>query len=149
LFAQYSPYPDYVHAAHSIYFQILGNHGFVGLAIFLAIWITTWRSAAWLRVNGAAQPETRWCADLGSMCQVSLVGYAVGGTFLSLSYFDLPYDILVAVIATRVWIQTRGWEREPVYKASWKTIPGLASAPVAATTGGGLAASKRGSGIGS
>jgi hypothetical protein len=27
------------------------------------------------------------------MCQVSLVGYMVGGAFLSLAYFDLFYDI--------------------------------------------------------
>jgi hydrogenase/urease accessory protein HupE len=36
------------------------------------------------------------------MMQVALVAYAVGGAFLSLSYFDLPYYIAIAVAATRV-----------------------------------------------
>ncbi|MBK7841739.1 MAG: hypothetical protein IPJ49_29460 [Candidatus Obscuribacter sp.] len=85
-------------------FLVLGNHGFVGLALFLALWIVTWKSAAWIRREGTKQPETKWCSDLGAMCQVSLVGYAVGGAFLSLSYFDLPYNIMVLVVLTRKWI---------------------------------------------
>ncbi|MFY7942057.1 MAG: hypothetical protein ACOVOX_14225, partial [Burkholderiaceae bacterium] len=51
------------------------------------------------------------------------------GAFLSLSYFDLPYYIMVAVVVTRVWVQTKGWEREPVYPRGWRTIPGLATPP--------------------
>ena len=126
LFAMYSPYPDYVHAAHSIYFQVLGNHGFVGLAIFLAMWIATWRSAGWLKSQKFSSPEAKWCNDMGAMCQVALVGYAVGGAFLSLAYFDLPYNIMAMVILTRVWATKKGWETEPAYAPGWKTIPGLA-----------------------
>ena len=127
LFAKYSPYPDYVHAAHSIYFQVMGNHGFIGLFIFLGIWISTWRSANWLRKRKNITPETQWAADLAAMCQVSLVGYAVGGAFLSLSYFDLPYNIMLMVVITRVWVEKQKWKTEPEYKAGWLTIPGLAT----------------------
>ncbi|MEO5696569.1 MAG: putative O-glycosylation ligase, exosortase A system-associated, partial [Burkholderiaceae bacterium] len=126
LFAMYSPYPGVSRAAHSNYFQVLGNHGFVGLAIFLWIWIATWRSAAWLRRYAVGIPEAKWCVELGAMCQVSLVGYMAGGAFLSLAYFDLPYNIMVLVMVTRIWVQTRGWEREPVYARGWRTLPGLA-----------------------
>ncbi len=130
LFAAYSPvYTGSVHAAHSIYFQVLGNHGFVGLFLFLLIWILTWRSANWLRARGAVIPEARWCANLAAMCQVSLVGYAVGGAFLSLAYFDLPYNIMVIVVLTRVWVEKKGWESEPVYVPGWRTIPGLLAQP--------------------
>lgn len=104
LFALYSPYPDSVHAAHSIYFQVLGNHGFIGLAIFLGMWIATWRTASACIKTAAKVPDAKWCVDLGTMCQVSLVGYLVGGAFLSLSYFDLPYNILVLVVLTRQWL---------------------------------------------
>jgi putative inorganic carbon (hco3(-)) transporter len=60
-----------------------------------------WRWAGWLRRNAAANPETQWAADLGSLCQVSLVGFAAGGAFLSLAYFDLPYNLLVLVVVAR------------------------------------------------
>lgn len=126
LFFLYSPYPEYVHAAHSIYFQVLGNHGFVGLALFIALWLATWRTAGWLRREGGRVAQARWCAELGSMCQVSLVGYAVGGAFLSLSYFDLPYNIMVLVVLARIWVEKQRWLTEPVYAPGWRTIPGLA-----------------------
>lgn len=114
LVAIYSPYPDFVHAAHSIYFLALGNHGFIGLALFLAIWVTTWRYAEWLRKTQTNIPQAKWCADLGAMCQVSLAGYAVGGTFLSLTYFDLPYNIMMLVVLGRQWMLNKGWEKESI-----------------------------------
>jgi putative inorganic carbon (hco3(-)) transporter len=127
LFAIYSPYPDYVHAAHSIYFQVLGNHGFVGLTLFVGIFITTWRSAGWLRKHKSLGPQAKWCADLGAMCQVALAGYAVGGAFLSLAYFDLPYYIMVMIVLTRIWVEKQSWQTEPTYAPGWKTLPGLAA----------------------
>jgi probable O-glycosylation ligase (exosortase A-associated) len=100
IFGSYAPNPTDIHAAHSIYFQVLGEHGFVGLLLFLLIWVLVWRSAAFLRKQGAADPQVSWARDLGSMCQVSLVGYLVGGAFLSLAYFDLPYNLLVLMVVT-------------------------------------------------
>jgi probable O-glycosylation ligase (exosortase A-associated) len=101
VFSVYAPVPDRIHAAHSIYFQVLGEHGFVGLGLFLLLWFLVWRDADWLRKNGSRRDSTRWASDLGGMCQVSLVGYFVGGAFLSLAYFDLPYNILIATVLAR------------------------------------------------
>ncbi len=104
-FLLYAPNPNDVHAAHSIYFQVLGEHGFIGLILFLLMWFFVWRWAGWLRVNAGACDETRWASVLGSMVQASLAGYAVGGAFLSLAYFDLPYNLLVLVVLTRRWVE--------------------------------------------
>lgn len=57
------------------------------------------------------------------MVQVSLVGYAVGGAFLSLSYFDLPYNMMVMVVAAQAWVRSRGWERDP--QTPWLEYIGL------------------------
>ena len=103
IFAKFAPNPLDLHAAHSIYFQVLGEHGFIGLFLFLAIWWSTWRTAQWLIRNCGEARETEWCRHLGAMCQVALVGYAVGGAFLSLAYFDLPYDILIIAVLAKRW----------------------------------------------
>ena len=125
LFARFSPNPLDIHAAHSIYFQVLGNHGFIGLILFLGLLAATWRSAGWLRRQHFASPDASWCNDLGAMCQVALAGYLVGGAFLSLAYFDLPYDIMVLVVVARIWAEKQRWKTEPVYESTWTTIPGL------------------------
>lgn len=111
-FLLYGVYETIVRAAHSIYFQILGNHGFVGLFLYLAFWLATYRTAGWLRNNGKRYAEAKWTADLGAMVQVSLVGYAVGGAFLSMPYFDLPYNMMVMVVLAKKWVERRRWETE-------------------------------------
>jgi probable O-glycosylation ligase (exosortase A-associated) len=120
VFAAYAPVPDDVHAAHSISFQVLGEHGFVGLALFLLLWFLVWRTASWLRSNGHKHPDSAWTADLGAMCHASIAAYLVGGTFLSLAYFDLPYDVLVLLVVARRWVEEKGWERESALAPSPK-----------------------------
>jgi len=109
-FILYGKYETIVRAAHSIYFQILGNHGFIGLFLFLLLWIVTYREAGWLMKNARGDPNTLWAAQLGAMAQVSLVGYATGGAFLSLGYFDLPYNIMVLVVLTKKWVTSEVWQ---------------------------------------
>ena len=129
-FELYSPFPKAVFAAHSIYFQMMGSHGFIGLALFLALWVSTWRTGGWLRKHAAGIEQARWAAELGSLVQVSLLGYAVGGAFLSLAYFDLPYNLMVLVVLARVWVATRAWEREPPPKPPfWKRKQGREQRP--------------------
>ena len=105
MFARYAPDPCDLHAAHSIYFQILGEHGFVGLGIFLLFWALTWRTATWV-IKNAGAVDMPWAGRLASMVQVSLAGYFVGGAFLSLAYFDLPYDLMVIVVLCRVLVES-------------------------------------------
>lgn len=125
LFAAYSPYPERVHAAHSIYFQVLGNHGIVGLALFVAVFLSTLWCAGVVRREGRMHPESSWCVQLASMAQVSLVGYLVGGAFLSLSYFDLPYNIMMLVVLSMYWTRRQSWNTEPDYNKMKWVIPGV------------------------
>jgi len=112
-FQQYGPYEATPRAAHSIYFQVLGNHGFIGLGLFLFVWFSTYRTAGWLRRYVPEHSSAHWVPLLGGMIQVSLVGYAVGGAFLSLAYFDLPYDMMVMAVLAKQWVMRRGWETDP------------------------------------
>lgn len=113
LFLLYAPEPDRIHAAHSIYFMVLGEHGFIGLFLFVLLFVLTWFSAGRLRILGKQRPETKWLSDLGAMCQVSLAGYAVGGAFLSLSYWDMPYNIMALVVMGNRWLDNKQWQTEP------------------------------------
>lgn len=107
LFAIYSPDPMRVHAAHSIYFQALGEQGFPGLVLFMSIGVFVWLDARRLiRLGKADAKNFGWAADLGRMVQVSMIGYATGGAFLSLTYWDMPYNIM-AMIGCAVYLTRR------------------------------------------
>jgi len=123
-FGQFAPDPRDIHAAHSIYFQILGEHGFVGLLLYLMIWFTCWRTAQWLRTNGKLHSESQWVVALGSMAQVSMMGFFVGGAFLSLAYYDLPFNLMVILVVTQRWVKERMWEKETALDASLPPIRG-------------------------
>ena len=105
IFARYAPNPTDLHAAHSIYFQMLGEHGFVGLCLFLLLWALVWRDASWIDRQSRAREGWQWASDLARMVQVSLIGYGVGGAFLSLAYYDVPYNLIAALLLTRVMLE--------------------------------------------
>jgi probable O-glycosylation ligase (exosortase A-associated) len=46
--------------------------------------------------------ETKWAADLASMIQVSMVGYAASGAFLGLAYFDLYYTLVAIMVICKL-----------------------------------------------
>ncbi len=98
--AKYSPAPDQVVVAHSVYFQMLGEHGFVGLALFLIFWALVWRQSSSLRRQAKGVPELRWVYSLMSMVQASLVGYAVGGAFINIAFWDMPYYLFALITIT-------------------------------------------------
>jgi probable O-glycosylation ligase (exosortase A-associated) len=114
VFSRYAPNPDDLHAAHSIYFQVLGEHGYVGLMLFLLLWFFLWRDASWIVRHCRGRSELQWASDLARMIQVSLVGYAVGGAFQNQAYFDVPYDLLIALVLTRSLVEKeiRGLEKQ-------------------------------------
>jgi probable O-glycosylation ligase (exosortase A-associated) len=102
-FDRYAPDPEDVHAAHSIYFQILGEHGYVGLGLFLLILIFAWRTATKLIEKSHERPDWEWAGEMARAVQVSLVGFFVGGAFINIAYWDLQYyEIALLVIATRL-----------------------------------------------
>ncbi|MDN4053746.1 putative O-glycosylation ligase, exosortase A system-associated [Massilia sp. YIM B02763] len=97
-FLLYAPNPTDYHVAHSIYFQVLGDQGFVGLALFLLLMFFAWRTGTRIIRFCKDRPDLKWASDLARMSQVSVIGYAVSGAFLSLAYFDLYYDIIIILV---------------------------------------------------
>lgn len=125
---------DHGRAAHSIYFQVLGDTGFVGFALYLATvgsaLLNTFRVLAVVR----GRPELRWAGQLARMLQVSLVGFLSGGAALSMAYYD---GFLIVFALTAALLET---VRHPVAVAAeaastepkWKRIDAVAAAGVSA-----------------
>ena len=115
------PADAFPHAAHSIYFEILGDLGFVGLFLFLSVIGMSLWNCRWIVRQTRNRPDLAWARDLARLTQVSLVIYLVTGAALSMGYFELVYVLVAvlsrcrrvvskAVVAGRVSIETDPWD---------------------------------------
>jgi putative inorganic carbon (HCO3(-)) transporter len=101
VFAMYGDTQYGWHVAHSIYFEMLGEQGFVGLGIFLLLLGSVFRSAGKLAREFRNHQQANWISAYSSMVQMSLLAYAVSGMFLSRAYFDLYYQLVATVVILR------------------------------------------------
>ncbi len=92
---------------HSIWFQVLAEHGFVGLALFIVFWLVTWRTASRVIKTCRQRGDLTWARDLAGMCQAALIAYWVGGSFLGLAYWDYPYILAAILVLTKVVVDSR------------------------------------------
>ena len=66
--------------------------------LFLGMGVSTWRCASRVvRSSNKNSQSGMQNITLAEMTKVSLVGYAVGGAFLELAYFDMPYYLMLAI----------------------------------------------------
>ena len=100
-------------AAHSIYFQVLGDHGYIGLLLFLGIIITAYRKANRVAKQAKEANHNESIIKLCSLLKVSLIAYCAGGAGVSLAYFDMFYAILaiIFVIDHRLLLQPQPDEK--------------------------------------
>jgi len=83
-------------AAHSIYFEVLGDHGFAGLALYVVMLIIAFLNIQDTLAQTKERPDLRWLADLTAMTQVALIGFLSAGALLSMAYYDV-FIVLVAL----------------------------------------------------
>jgi probable O-glycosylation ligase (exosortase A-associated) len=84
--------------AHSIFFQVLAEHGFTGLILYAGLIIGSFLSLRRLARVSRRDPSLQWVYNYSQMLQASFAGYVVCGAFLSMSYFDLFYHLVAIVI---------------------------------------------------
>ena len=86
-------------AVHSIWFEILGEHGFPTFFVWVGINIAGALYARRIIKQATGVPGLEWCVNFAKMAQVSMIAYLTGGSFLSLCYWDYYFTILVTVAA--------------------------------------------------
>ena len=98
VFRIYAPVRSNVHDVHSVYFEVLGEHGFVALGLFILLMLYSLSTAQKLKKTVRDNHDFKWVEDYSSMFQMSLIAYMVGGLFLGRAYFDLYYHIIAMII---------------------------------------------------
>ena len=117
-----------LHGPHSIYFQMLGEQGFVGLALFLGL-----LAAAVLRLRKICRiakrdDELSWAAPYADMFQITLLAYMANGATLGRAYFDFFYVVIACIVILDVLFRRdvkamMDREGEPVLETTDDLIP--------------------------
>lgn len=89
-------------AAHSIWFEVLGDQGFLGLFWFLLLVGHAFlvRNAIW-RLVKRMPPEHRWAGDLADVLGIAMLAFVISGSLLSAAYFELPYVCMMLLECAR------------------------------------------------
>ncbi len=87
---------------HSIYFQILGEQGFVGLGLFLSLIFACLLSLRKLRKLARDAPPLQWVVPAANALETSFLAFLVSGAFLGRAYFDLFYQMVACTIILKV-----------------------------------------------
>jgi len=87
---------------HSIYFQVMAEQGFVGLAAFLGLLTSCILSARRLRKRVTGSQSLQWIASYSSMVELSVIAYMVSGAFLGRAYFDLFWQVVAILITLKI-----------------------------------------------
>jgi probable O-glycosylation ligase (exosortase A-associated) len=88
-------------AAHSIYFEVLGDLGFTGLLLFLGMLALAIQSCSTIRRRARGHQDMAWMVELASMLRLSLIVYMVAGAALSFAYFEGAYVLAALLSVTR------------------------------------------------
>jgi probable O-glycosylation ligase (exosortase A-associated) len=91
----------YVRAAHSIYFQVLGEQGFVGLAIYLSILAVAFLLTVRIMKATRGDPESAWAHQLAGMIQLGLIVFCISGAALSMAYYEVFIIYLGVLVSLR------------------------------------------------
>ena len=114
-----TPPPDGIpFVAHSIYFQVLGDMGFVGFFLFAAILVNAFLTRNEIRRRiGPSPGNLAWAGDLADMLAVSVAVFAIGGALVAIAYQEFFYMIvmLLEVLKQLVIRESVPAPAEPVF----------------------------------
>ena len=82
------------HDAHSAYFELLGEHGYIALALWFCLTVGTIISLQMKKYHARRAQSTMWIKDYASGIQLSIFAYFVGSAFLGTAYWDILYQLV-------------------------------------------------------
>jgi O-antigen ligase len=93
-----------VQDAHSIYFQVMAEHGFLGFGLYIALIAGTLLSLRSTMRRAKRRPELKFYFNAAQMIEVSILAFLTAGAFLSMSYFDLFYHLVAITVLLQVLV---------------------------------------------
>jgi O-antigen ligase len=105
-------------AYHNMFFSVLGDHGYPGIALYVGVLVSALMAFRKARKLTAKLEEHVWCADLAQAGQVALVTMMAGGMFVEIDWTPLVWYIVSLSVclqqyAIRVAVPARSYLNLP------------------------------------
>jgi probable O-glycosylation ligase (exosortase A-associated) len=91
-----------LHSSHSVYFELLGEQGFVGLGLFVLLIVSCFQSLRKLRKQSRMYSELSWVEPYTHMFELTILAFLVNGITLGRAYFDFFYQIVALVVVVKI-----------------------------------------------
>ncbi len=116
---------DSARAYHSAYFEMLGEQGYPGLAIWLTINILgIFRMEVLRQRYKKPEPGQEWVAPLASALQTAHIVYMLGATFIAIAFQPFVYMLIGAQIGLDTYMARK--REESAWRPLRKARPALA-----------------------
>ena len=108
---------DKARAYHSAYFEMLGEQGYPGLALWLTInLLGIFRMEVLRQRYRTPEPGQEWVAPLASALQTAHIVYMLGATFIAIAFQPFVYMLIGAQIGLDTYMARKREE------ASWRPL---------------------------
>jgi probable O-glycosylation ligase (exosortase A-associated) len=113
---------EYGRAFHSIYFEVLGEHGWIGLSLFLGLF-----GLSLLRLRRAAKLSRdveglEWCVDLARALQASLLVMAACGAFIGIAFQPMIHYLFALAVVLPEYVRRCVAQPDmPQAASSWRS----------------------------
>jgi probable O-glycosylation ligase (exosortase A-associated) len=121
-------------AYHSIYFEVLGEQGWVGLALFLGAAGWTFFDLRRMARRARKLPHLAWCADMSDALQTGLAVFMTAGAFVGIAYQPAFWYFVAMSVSLREYVRrveqgqpATGWRARSL--SAQGMAPAAASAP--------------------
>jgi probable O-glycosylation ligase (exosortase A-associated) len=123
---------DQGRAYHSAYFEMLGEQGFPGLALFLLIHVCglVRMEVVLRRYRRSTAADEAWIAPLATALQQFHIIYLVGAAFVAIAFQPVMFTVLTVQIALDALVARREREKRPrTAFATGAALPRTEAAP--------------------
>jgi probable O-glycosylation ligase (exosortase A-associated) len=118
-------------AAHSIYFEVLGEEGWIGLALYLGLAGWAFLTLRKLARRTRKVAHLAWCADMSDALQSGLAVFMTAGAFVGIAFQPAFWYFIAMSISLREYVRRI---EQPQQQPGWQTRALSAAGAMAAAS---------------
>jgi probable O-glycosylation ligase (exosortase A-associated) len=125
---------EFGRAFHSSYFEILGEHGYPGLIMFLTLAVSTFVMLRRIGKKAQLYPELEWMSGLSDALQSGLAVFLTSGAFVGLAFQPMFWYFISMSICLNAYLY-RAEQGGTASKTGWRAMTSQPNSGRAPSTG--------------